>query len=151
MGLRCCESEHGSVLILMPAVVMVVLMLGAISVDAAVVYLGHRELSDFAASAADTAAAKALDRQQFYAEGGRLRLDPVMAQAVVDDLRTSLGGGGLEITGAWAEVSPDGRTVTVTALGIVHEVFAPAVGGHRTASVRAVAIATVLEVSVRGP
>jgi len=133
----------------MPAVVLVLLILGTIALDAAVTYLGHRELADLAAGAADTAAAKALDRQAFYDQGGHLRIDPGGAQAVVDELRSSARGGGVDVTDASAAVSADGQRVTVVVRGTVHAVFGPAVGGHRTVVVTARATATIAEVRVR--
>ena len=150
---RCGPSswrrDGGSALILMPAAVLVLLVLGAISVDSAVEYLGHRQLVDFTASAADDAAAKALDRSSFYGHAGLVRIDPDAAQAVVDQVRVAAGGGGVEITDAEAEVSPGGDEVTVTATGTVHGVFGPAVGGQRTVTIRARSVAHVQEVEVR--
>jgi len=135
---------------LVPALVVVLLVLGAIAVDSAGSWLGHRRLVDFAASAADTAANQALDRSAFYGAAGTLRIDPAAAQAVVDRLRAAQNGGGLEITTAVATVSPDGRSVTVSATGVVHHIFAGSVGGHSRSMVRAEASAVLEEVQVTG-
>jgi len=50
-------DDAGSVLLLMPAAVLIVVVLGAIAVDAAVVYLGERQAADLATSVANDAAA----------------------------------------------------------------------------------------------
>lgn len=141
--------ERGSALILMPAALLVLLILGAISVDSSIEYLGHRQLADFTASAADDAAAKALDRSSFYAQNARLSIDQEVAQAVVDRVRSTAGGGGVDITDATAEVSADGDQVTVRATGTVHGLFGPAVGGQSHVTVRASSGARVHEVIVR--
>lgn len=62
---RVWRSDGGSVLLLMPAAVLIVMVLGAVAVDAAVVYLGERQASDLAASVANDAAAL-LDEARFY-------------------------------------------------------------------------------------
>jgi len=141
-------GQRGSVLMLVPALVLVLLVLGAIAVDSAGSWLGHRELVDFATSAADTAANQAIDRSVFYGANGTLRIDPVIAQRVVDRLRSAETGGGLTVLSATAAVSPDGRTVTVVATGLVHHLFAGAVGGRGESIVRAAAQAVLQEVRV---
>lgn len=59
------RDDAGSVLLLMPAAVLIVMVLGAIAVDAAVIYLGERQAADLATSVANDAAAL-VDEQGFY-------------------------------------------------------------------------------------
>jgi uncharacterized membrane protein len=140
------RRERGSALILMPAVVVVMLILGAIAVDSAIAYLGHRQLEDFTASVADQAAAGALDQGSFY-NGGRVRLDPSLVGAIVRQAWSAQNGsGGLTITSVTPSYSPDDRTVTITASGRVHDVFGPAVSSHTVVDLVARSSATVEEV-----
>jgi uncharacterized membrane protein len=144
------HAERGSALILMPAVVIVLLILGAIAVDSSIAYLGHRQLQDFTASVADQAAAGALDQGSFY-NGGTLRLDPSLVGGIVQQAWTAQNGsGGLTITSVTPAYSPDDRTVTITATGTVHDVFGPAVSTHSIVRLTARSSATVEEVR-RGP
>ena len=146
------SAERGSVLILMPAMVLVLLVLGAIAVDSAIAYLGQRQLQDFAASAADQVAAQAFDQNAFYGNGvpgGRVAIDADRAGVVVQQLEAGYSTGGLTITSARALAIDGGRGVLVTAVGTVHDVFGPAVGGRATVTVRASASATLDEVGIR--
>ena len=142
------RAPRGSVLILVPALVLVLLLLGAIAVDASVAYLGRRELADFTASAADRAAASALDKPSFYASGS-VRIDPALAQRVVTDAEAVARGGGLDITAVTVTVSPSGQAVTVAASATVRTVFGVAVGGRTSFTVRAATPADIAEVSTR--
>jgi Flp pilus assembly protein TadG len=142
------RSPRGSVLILVPALVLVLLVLGAIAVDASIAYLGRRELADFTASAADRAAASALDKPAFYASGS-VRIDPVLATQVVTDAEAVARRGGLDILGATVTVTPAGDAVTVSATASVRTVFGIAVGGRRSFTVRAVTTTDIDEVARR--
>ena len=80
-------------LILVPALVLVMLVLGAISSTRSIAYLARRQLDNFTASAADRAAASALDTATFYGAGA-VRIDPALAQAVVTRAEaTAIGTG----------------------------------------------------------
>lgn len=135
-------------LILIPALVLVLFVLGVISVDSAVDYLGHRELQDFTASAADQAAAAALNRGAFYLGEGTLAIRQDEADAIVEQARQTQTGGGLTIIGAHARLSDSGRTITVYATGVVQDVFAPAVGGRRSLIIAAHSSATLAQVRI---
>lgn len=140
------RGDRGSVLMLIPAAVLVVLLLGAIAVDSAVAYLGHRELQDFTASVADQAASAALDKSPFYGSGA-VRIDEAAArQVAMDAWRARNGSGGLTILVVDIAFGAGDRAVTVTATGTVHDVFGP-VFRHPTVTVRARATATVLRVA----
>lgn len=130
------SGDRGSSLILMPAGVLIVLVLGSIAVDMAIVQLRQRQAFDLAAGAANDAATAAADVGAL--RSGEFRLDPARARAVVDrvvaasELAPDLAGapvvtvteGGVEVTLAleadyvFAGVvpgAPDGTTVTATA------------------------------------
>lgn len=112
---------------LMPAAVLIVLLLGAITVDLTVVRLGQRELIAAAGDAANDAATFGIDQRILRAGGGTV-VDPSRAhQAVV----ASLDAKGLldELAAPPAvEVTPDG-TVEVRLVRRVPYVFAKAIPG----------------------
>ncbi len=139
-------TERGSVLVLVPALVLVLLILGAIAVDSAIEYLGHRQLQDFTAGVADQIAAASLDRGAFYGRG-RVVLVESSAAAVATELAPTADTGSLSQVHATATVSPDGQTVTVTATAVVHDVFGPAVGGQRSVTITARSSAHVAEIN----
>jgi len=142
------HPERGSVLLLLPAVVLVLLILGAIAVDSSVAYLTRRELADFTAGAADRAAATALDRPAFYGSG-TVRVDPGVAAAVVAAAEAGAVHGGLDITSVSVTVGATGQSVTVTAAALAHTVFGVAAGGRRTFTVHAATTTDVEEVATR--
>ncbi|GAC1308728.1 MAG: hypothetical protein NVSMB16_05020 [Acidimicrobiales bacterium] len=149
--MRLKRADAGSALILFPAVVLVVLILGAICVDSASAYLAKRALLDEATAIADDAAVRGLDRASFYASPPILRIDPDRARTIAADrLVAEAHDGGIEITAARVEVSADGRSVTVSAEGRARRVFAPVVSGGRHVAVRGEATAHVREVRVLG-
>ncbi|HEX9682419.1 MAG TPA: hypothetical protein VGA13_05010 [Acidimicrobiales bacterium] len=118
--------ERGSVMMLFPASVLVVLVLGSIAVDFAVVHLAERELAAAAAAAANDAVAAGLDEDHFR-ETGRVRLDPSVTEAAA---RASLARQrpSFAITAATISVDPAGR-VTVELEGTARHVIAPALPG----------------------
>jgi hypothetical protein len=137
--------ERGSALILVPATVLVLLVLGVIAVDSSVAYLARRQLADFTAGAADRAAATALDKPAFYSSG-QLRIDPTAAQQVVDAAESAARRDGLDITSVNVTVGPADRSVTVAASATARTVFGLAVGGRRTFTVRASTTTDIAEV-----
>ncbi|HEX9531019.1 MAG TPA: hypothetical protein VF954_07765, partial [Acidimicrobiales bacterium] len=76
-------GDRGSVLLLVPAAVLVLVILGAIAVDSAVVFLGQRELANGADAAANDAAT-AFSDPAFYRAGGTTAIDSRQATAVVE-------------------------------------------------------------------
>lgn len=147
--MRLRRAQTGSALILFPAVVLVMLILGAICVDSASAYLAKRALLDEATAIADDAAARGLDRASFYATPPKLRIDPDRARSIAADrLVVEAHDGGLEITAAQVDVSSDGQSVTVSAQGRARRVFAPIFAGGGHVAVRGEATAHVQEVRV---
>jgi Putative Flp pilus-assembly TadE/G-like len=78
------QRDRGSILMLMPAGLLIVLVLASIAVDMSLVHLRKRQAFELAAAAANDAATAGVDQ-------GRLRtthdyvLDPERARAVVED------------------------------------------------------------------
>lgn len=118
------RRDAGSVLLLMPAAVLVVLVLGAIAVDSAVAFLAERHLAGAAAAAANDAATAGLDEAALRA-GSAYRLDPALVEAAVS---RTLDAHGLP-AGTAVDVTVDGTEVRVTLSADAALVFSPAVPG----------------------
>ena len=124
--------DHGSVLMLMPAAVLIVLVLGAITVDLTVVRLGQRELIAAAGDAANDAATYGLDESALRAGRGYV-IDAARAE---DAVLASLDAKGLLdrlATPPAVTIAEDG-TVEVRLVRDVPYVFARALPGvaHET-------------------
>lgn len=103
------RRDRGSVLMLMPAAVLIVLLLGAIAVDSAIVYLGQRQAYNVAFDAANDAAGAGFDAG-IARESGEIvyspdRVEAIAAEAVaassISDLRlvsTSIDGDEVAVT-----------------------------------------------------
>ncbi len=138
------RSDRGSVLILMPVAVLIVITLGAIAVDLSAVRLGQRELIAAAADAANDAVTVGLDEGALR-RGAGYRLDPDRVEAAVLD---SLAAKGL------LDDLDESPAVTVTADGAVEvrlarrvpHIFAKALpGAPDDQLVRATASASVVQ------
>jgi hypothetical protein len=118
--------ERASVLMLMPAGVLVVLLLGAIAFDLSLVFLRQRQASSLAVDLANDLATAALDEMAFRSDGV-FRLDPERAEdlgtglAAASDLADEIREVEIEV------VEPD--TVTVRVVLEVEYVFARALPG----------------------
>ena len=77
MGERTRSRDRGTVLMLMPAAVLVLLVLGGIAFDFAHLYLARRELSSVAESAANDAVTYGVD-QAAVRRGDGYVLDPAL-------------------------------------------------------------------------
>jgi hypothetical protein len=73
-------SDRGSVLMLMPAAVLIVLLLGSIAFDLSLVYLRQRQATDLAIAAANDAAIAGIDQDLF-----RATQEVVLDDALVDE------------------------------------------------------------------
>jgi Flp pilus assembly protein TadG len=122
------RGQRGSVLILMPAAVLVLVILGAISVDFSVAYLAQRELKDTAVAAANDAAGAGLDEARFRTGDGTVALDPATATEVAVRAATASVSGPVRLTAAPVVVVDD-RRVTVTLEGDAPYVFSGGVPG----------------------
>lgn len=123
------RTERGSVLMLMPAAVLIVILLGSIAVDVAIAFLGEREALSLATAAANDAATAALDEEHFR-RTGEFRLDHRRAEAIVD---AALEAASSELRGLDHDVTfpmVDGtEAVRVVVAGTVDYVFAEAIPG----------------------
>lgn len=138
------QREHGSVLLLVPAGVLVLVVLGAIALDFALAFLGQRELSGAAAAAANDIAAAAVSNAAFYGGAeGPVELDAGGAEQVAADAVRRRRSSGVHVTGLSVRV--DGPHACVEVVGTVAYLFAPAVPGvARSAQVRGRALATAV-------
>jgi Flp pilus assembly protein TadG len=135
------RRQRGSVLMLMPAAVLVLVVLASIAVDFAIVGMGARELHNAAAAAANDAATAALSSEGL--RSGETWVDTAAAQRVA---ARSLAARGIVLDAPpQVSVSLDGREVTVTLRATYDYVFAPAIPGapdefhvEATATARAV-------------
>ena len=148
-------EERGSALMLMPAGVLIVLVLGALAVDSAILFLGERELADLSAAAANDAATAAIVEQSFY-ECGRLELDDDRARAVALTVAQQRRSDAVALTSVTAVVRNDQQPpqVEISATGTVRLIFTPAVPGRgrsRTVEARAVAVPEQLGAAVDTP
>ena len=75
------SPQRGSVLMLMPAGVLIVLLLGAIAFDLSLVFLRQRQASSVAGDVANDLATQAFDEAEFRATG-EFRLDPDRADEI---------------------------------------------------------------------
>ena len=121
------KVERGSVLMLMPAAVLIVLLLGAITVDLTVMRLAQRELIAAAGDAANDAATFGIDERVLRAGGGtvidgsraeRAVIASLDAKGLLDDLAAPPS----------VEITEDG-TVEVRLVRRVAYVFAKALPG----------------------
>jgi uncharacterized membrane protein len=139
---RRSRADRGSVLMLLPACVLIVLVLASIAVDMSLVHLRQRQGFDVAAAAANDAATAAADRRLL--RSGQFSLDSALAeQVVVDAVAASdlaphvVGRAAVVVDGATVEVSvtvaaehlftgvmpgaPDRSLVTATASATARE------------------------------
>ncbi len=129
-------TERGSVLMLVPAGILVLLLLAAIAVDAAIVLSAERELAHRTAAVAGDLATLAVDDERLYGSGGVELRDDVAAAQTALAFPTDRPPPGFATWSASART--DGRRVTVTARAEVRYLFAPAIPGvRRTTTVAA--------------
>ncbi len=145
---RTATNERGSVLMLMPAAVLVVVVLAAMAVDFAILFLGERELADVAAAAANDASTAGLERDAFYDCRG-LILDPGRARAAAGAVVAARASDAVRITAVDVSIANDAARpqVTVDARGTVGLLFSTALPGAATTGTvqaRAVAVAEPL-------
>jgi Flp pilus assembly protein TadG len=132
--------DRGSVLILMPAAVLVLVVLGAIAVDLSVAFLGQRELANAAEAAANDVAGT-IDAARFRSTGAVV-IDCAQADAVAHAAFRARLAGWMQAADVTV-TSCAGNTVTITAAGRVGYIFARAIpGAPHTASVQATATAS---------
>ena len=133
-------------LLLFPTAVLIVVVLAAIAVDSAIVFLGQREVANAVSAAANDAAGEGVGNRAFY-QGGRVDLDPVTVRRLaVDHVVAALDGdrfAGLQINVDVAPATSAGcpPVVRVRARASVSSLFAAALPGDG-GQVRVTAAAT---------
>lgn len=145
------RGDGGSVLLLVPAAVLVLVILGAIAVDFAIAFLGQRELAGLASAAANDAATAALSDQRFYRgtagagiDPGDIEIDQAAAQRLAQEAVDRRAPRGVNDIVVRAYVA--GGQVCVALRGTVEYVFAKAVpGASRRTTVKGSAVATAVE------
>lgn len=132
------DRERGSVLMLVPAAVLVLVVLASICVDSAVQLLAARRLNSLTTEAANDIASTAISDEAFYRGRGAVELRQADADAVVASVfDTGSRPAGFESLDAAASVQ--GRQVVVSAHATVRLLFARALPGvAHVATVRAV-------------
>lgn len=135
---------RGSVLLLVPAGVLVLFVLAAIAVDHALAFLGQRELSAAAAAAANDAVGAALSDAAYYGgASGPIVIDGARAERVAVEAVARRRPTGVSVTKIVVRV--DGPHVCVGVAGRVAYLFTPLVPGlPRGAEVRGEAVATAV-------
>lgn len=108
---------------LMPAAVLIVLLLGAIAVDSAIVHLRQRQALDVAFDAANDAAGAGLDVARVR-ERGEIAYDPSRVEEIAGQTVEAAGIDGLRLVSAVV----DGDAVVVTVAVTVEHLFVQVFG-----------------------
>ena len=136
------SRARGSVLMLMPAGLLIVFVLGSISIEFAAVSMRQRALYNAADAAANDAAAYAIDRVVLRATG-EVVLDPTLVEEAVE---LSLRAQGIKLVSApLVEVSADRKTIHLELVQHVPFVIAGALPGTDGTVVRANVRVTTLD------
>jgi Tfp pilus assembly protein PilE len=128
------SAEDGNTLILMPVAILVLLVLAAITVDSAAVYLGQRRVADLAAGLANDAVA-AVSEQAFY-EGGEVAVDAGRVATLRQQRLASLSEDPA-FRDVRCEITPAGERATATCQARVEPIFGRALGRSQGRLVRA--------------
>jgi Flp pilus assembly protein TadG len=108
---------------LMPAAVLIMLLLGAIAVDSAIVYLGQRQAYNVAFDAANDAAGAGFDLDAART-GGEIVYDPARVEAIAAQAIGAAGIDDVQLVSARV----DGTAVVVTVRRTVKHLFVQALG-----------------------
>ncbi|MGH2930609.1 MAG: hypothetical protein ACRDL8_20565, partial [Solirubrobacteraceae bacterium] len=134
------RRDRGSVLVLVPAGLLVLFLLAGIAVDSAAAYLGQQQLRDTLAAAANDAATAGLSGPSFY-QGGAVRIDEASAARTVCLDVAAQSEGDLHGVQLWIAVTP--TTVRLAGAATVEAVFGRLIPGFGHRHVRASASAVV--------
>jgi hypothetical protein len=125
------RPDRGSVLMLMPAGVVITLLLGAIAVDAAIVHLEQRQAYNVAFDAANDAAGAGIDRDTLRSTG-ELVFDPGRVRQIAADTIAAAAADGVTLLDARS----DGDEVAITVEVRVRRLFGQAFGARSTEVLR---------------
>ena len=120
------RRDRGSVMMLMPAGIVIMLLLGAIAVDSAIGFLAQRQALNIADDAANDAAGAAV-RLSSLREDGATVLDPERARSVAARSVHSATSGGADVQLESVEILDD-DSVAVTVSIEVDRLFGRAFG-----------------------
>ena len=137
---RRVGEERATALMLAPALVLIVLVLGAIAVDLSLVHTARRSAYRSLSAAADDAAAM-VDSEEFQ-RTGRVWIDPDAADRVVrahlglfdGDPPEGFAAPAFRVVSADVTTDPSAGTVQIDAVVEVPHVLGPAVPGLEEAS-----------------
>ena len=121
-------------LLLFPAAVLIVVVLAAIAVDSAIVFLGQREVANAVSAAANDATGEGVGNRAFY-QRGRIDLDPATVRRLAtDQVVAALDGDRFAALQVEVDVAPAGSpgcppVVRVRARASVSSLFAAALPG----------------------
>lgn len=117
------RGERGTVLVFMPAAVLILMILGALAVDFTAVHLRQRELENAADAAANDAVAAALNQPDLR-DDGEVLIDHQLAASVIAASVGARNLDGAAIDGAAIE----DNEITVTLSMRVDYIFGRALG-----------------------
>jgi hypothetical protein len=137
------RREDGNALLLMPVGVLILLILGAIAVDFAVIYTAQREVANLTAGLANDAAG-AVDEDAFFTTGD-FRIDRGRAQRVVRQVVATRPDDTLRVS-CPTVVLEQADVIRVGCVGTIDLVFSQALpGGISPYTVRASSTARAAE------
>ena len=130
-------DERATALVLVPALMLVLLTLGAIAVDLTAMHGAHRSAHRIVSSAADDAAGM-LDTRLIQ-QTGELRIDPAASAMVADAQVRTAQLPGTQVGPTEVTVSGDGTTVRVRVRVRIEHILLPSVPGAAESDILTVA------------
>lgn len=141
------SRDRGSVLVLVPVGLLVLIILAALAVDSAVAYLGQQQLHDALSAAANDAVTRGLNQGSFYGEGVVGLDSATVGQAICLSVLAQ-DDTGLHHLHLWMSV--DAQSIHVEGTAVVDAVFGRAIPGFGTRTVRSSADAVVTSGPLQG-
>lgn len=137
-------GEEGTILLMVPAGLLVMIMLGAMAFDMSLAYAGERRIADLAAGWANDALVR-IDLDQFYAaDDQEIRLDQDAARAAVRDAWLALDDPGVILANPPLVSFPDPLTIRVEIVGEVPLLFLDVVPGVHSRVIDTVSTASLV-------
>jgi hypothetical protein len=145
-GRDSCRDQ-GSVLVLVPAGLLVLMILAILAVDSAVAYLGQQQLHDALSAAANDAVTRGLNEGSFYSSG-TVALEPASVGQAICDSVLAQDDTALHQLHLWMAI--EGESVRIEGTAVIDAVFGRAIPGFGTRTVRSFADAVVTSGPARG-
>lgn len=114
---------------LVPAGLLILMILGAISVDSAIAYSAKRELQNEAAAIANDVATSAVSPESVSINGPAVNPDPTLVDELAQQRFALNRSTDARVKLQKIETAVDGQTVTISIKGSVDYIFAKAVPG----------------------